>query len=77
MGNRYGGIQAVVYPAMSTYNAETGAGRIAVQDYSGQSELLLVAGSASSTRLQVQLVPQGGPLLRRRLDRHRRPQWRQ
>lgn len=61
VGNRYGGIQAVVYPATSTYNAETGAGRIAVQDYSGQSELLLVAGSASSPRLQVQLVPQGGP----------------
>jgi hypothetical protein len=60
-GNRYGGIQAVVYAATSTYNAETGAGRIAVQDYSGQSEVSLVLGSPSVTRLQVQLIPQGGP----------------
>ncbi|HEX3140429.1 MAG TPA: hypothetical protein VHQ87_10250, partial [Rhizobacter sp.] len=39
----------------------TGTGRLAPQDYSSQTELRLVAGSAQATRLQVQLIPQGGP----------------
>ena len=62
LNNAYGGIQAVVYPPASTLDPMTsGAGRIAAQDYHSQTELRLVAGSAGATRLQVQLIPQGGP----------------
>lgn len=61
-GNAYGGIQAAVYPPASTFDpVANGTGRIAPQDYHSQTELRLIAGSASATRLQVQLIPQGGP----------------
>jgi hypothetical protein len=60
--NGYGGFRAVVYPPASTLDEVTnGTGRVAAQDYASQTELRLVLGSASVTRLQVQLVPQGGP----------------
>lgn len=60
--NGYGGIQAVVYPPASTYDPVNNVtGRIAAQDYGAQKELRLVAGSADAARLQVQLIPQGGP----------------
>lgn len=60
--NGYGGLQAAVYPPASTYDPVSNAtGRIAAQDYGAQTELRLVAGSTGATRLQVQLVPQGGP----------------
>lgn len=60
-GNSFAGILAVVYPPMSTFIPTTGAGRIASQDYSAQTELRVVAGSAQASRLQIQLIPQGGP----------------
>jgi len=61
-GNAYGGIQAVVYPPASTFDpVANDTGRIAPQDYHAQTELRLVAGSASAARLQVQLIPEGGP----------------
>lgn len=62
LNNAYGGFRAVVYPPASTFDQVTNdTGRIAAQDYRTQTELRLVAGSASATRLQVQLIPQGGP----------------
>lgn len=61
VGNRYGGIQAVMYAPLSTYQPENGSGRIAVQNFLGQDLLRVVAGSATNSRLQVQLIPQGGP----------------
>jgi len=60
-GNSYGGILAVVYPPTSTFVPMTNVGRVAAQDYSGQSELRVVAGSSDATHLAVQLIPQGGP----------------
>ena len=60
-GNSFAGLLAVVYPPMSTFIPTTGAGRIAAQDYSDQTELRVVAGSAQASRLLVQLIPQGGP----------------
>lgn len=60
--NAYGGFQAAVYPPASTFDpVANDTGRIAPQDYRSQTELRLVAGSAGATRLQVQLIPQGGP----------------
>ncbi len=60
-GNSYSGLLALVYPPMSNFEPALNTGRIAPQNYSNQQELRIVAGSTSATRLQVQLVPQGGP----------------
>jgi len=60
-GNSFAGLLAIVYPPMSTFIPSTGTGRIAAQDYSDQTELRVVAGSAQASRLLVQLIPQGGP----------------
>jgi hypothetical protein len=61
VGNSYAGLLALMYPPMSTFEPALNTGRIAPQNYSNQKELRIVAGSTSATRLQVQLVPQGGP----------------
>jgi hypothetical protein len=60
-GNTFGGVLAVVVPPTSTFDPRTRLGHVAVQDYSAQSRLHVVAGSPSVQRLLVELVPQGGP----------------